>query len=770
MTSSASKHSPAIFLMTNTFETGGSERQFTILVSALRERDVRVEVGCLARIGAFQSGQGEVAQFPCGGSLYGWRSWTSRFTLARYLRARRIEVAHAFDFYTNLMLIPAARLARIPVVLGSHRQLGDLLGASRFRAQNLSFRLCDRVICNSRAAAQSLLDQGLPQRKIEIIPNGLSADVFVPVQPALPQSPATLRVGMIARMNNPVKNYPGFLRAAALLAPKFPHVEFVLVGDGPLRPEIERLSKSLGLEGRALFLGDRQDIPAVLASLDISVLNSFSESLSNSILESMAAGLPVVATNVGGNADLVREGETGFLVPSDNEIALANAIEQLLARPDLRSAFGKRAREIARENYSVEGVVERYTQLYLRLLSAKRGAKSANNSSSRPASRFACPMQVAVVAPSLRYTGGQSAQAILLLEKWKGDAEVQTRFIPADPDFPGILTWTQKIPLLRTIVRTPLYLAALWHGLKGADVAHVFSASYWSFLLAPFPALAIAKLRGVKVLLNYHSGEAKDHLSRWRSALPILRRADCLVVPSNYLGDVFREFGLHARVVPNAVDESQFKYRLRQPLEPRLVCTRGFGAYYRVDHVVRAFARVQQAFPEATLSLPGVGPEEAGVRSLVEELRLSRVDFPGAVAREQMGLYYDRADIFINASWLDNMPLSILEAFASGTPVVSTAPEGIRYLVRHEQTGLLCEPNDWEALAANVIRLLGDPALAVRLSQNAYEESKKYRWETVRSQWLEVYSLLLGRESSVPATTAALKGESCATKTTPQRL
>ncbi|MGH9350949.1 MAG: glycosyltransferase, partial [Terriglobia bacterium] len=738
MLTSALAIRPSVFLMTNSFETGGSERQFVFLAKALRQENFPVDIGCITRTGPFQEGLGEISEFSCRGSLYSRGSWVSRVHLARYLRKRRVKIAHAFDLYSNLMMIPAARLAGVPGVLGSHRQIGDCFRPSQLRAQSLGFRLSDRVICNSRAAAQALLDQGLPQRKIEVIPNGLSADAFVPAPPALPRSPATLRVGMIARMNNPVKNYPGFLRAAARLAPKFPYLEFVLVGDGPLRPELEQLSKSLGLEDRVRFLGDRQDIPAVLASLDVSVLNSFSESLSNAILESMAAGLPVVATNVGGNADLVREGETGFLVPSDDEASLASAIERLIAQPGLRSAFGQKAREITLENYSVEGVVERYTQLYLKLLTAKRGAKPAHALHGLP-SRLAGPMQVTIVAPSLRYTGGQSAQAALLLEKWQGDGEVQTRFNPADPNFPRLLAWAARIPLLRTVVRTPLYLTALWHGLKGTDVAHIFSASYWSFLLAPFPAMAIAKLRGAKVLLNYHSGEAKDHLSRWRSALPILRRADCLVVPSDYLVEVFRGFGLHAHVVPNVVDESRFRYRLRQPLEPRLVCTRGFGAYYRVDQVVRAFARVQQAFPHATLSLPGEGPEEARVRSLVLELGLSGVDFAGAVPREKMGLYYDRADIFINASWLDNMPLSILEAFAAGTPVVSTAPEGIRYLVRHEQTGLLCEPDDWESLAANVIRLLGDPALAFKLSQNAYEESTKYRWESVRSQWLELY-------------------------------
>lgn len=754
---------PSIFLMTNSFETGGSERQFSLMAKALRQRGFSLLIGCIQKNGPFQSGLGEITEFPCGGSLYAPESWASRIHLARFLRHRGIKIAHAFDLYSNLMLIPAARLAGVPAVLGSHRQIGVCFRPSQLRAQALGLRLSHRVVCNSRAAAQSLFDQGLPQRKIEVIPNGLPSDVFAPAAPALPQSPEKLRVGMVARMNNPVKNYPGFLHAAARLAPKFPQLDFVLVGDGPLRPELEQLAKSLGLEGRALFLGDRRDIPAVLASLDVSVLNSFSESLSNAILESMAAGLPVVATHVGGNSDLVGEGETGFLIPSDDEAALAGAIERLVAQPDLRAAFGRKGREIALANYSMDSIADRYVELYLRLLAGRHGDKSNKTAASNllPRAgepRAAAPIRVAFVAPSLRYTGGQSAQAALLFEKWKDDAEVEARLIPVDPDFPRSFAWIGSVRLLRTIARTPLYLLALWRGLKDVEVAHVFSASYWSFLLAPFPALVIAKMRGAKIVLNYHSGEAKDHLSHWRSALPVLRRADELVVPSDFLADVFREFGLRAQVVPNAVDERQFVYRLRQPLEPRLVCTRGFGAYYRVDHVVRAFARVQQEYPAATLSLPGTGPEEAKVRSLVNELGLRGVDFPGAVPREQMGLYYDRAHIFINASWLDNMPLSILEAFASGTPVVSTAPEGIRYLVRHEQTGLLCEPGDWESLAANVIRLLGDPALAVRLSQNAFEESKRYRWETIRGRWLECYGALLGREPGTAERVCVITG------------
>ncbi|MGH9434143.1 MAG: glycosyltransferase family 4 protein [Terriglobia bacterium] len=351
---------------------------------------------------------------------------------------------------------------------------------------------------------------------------------------------------------------------------------------------------------------------------------------------------------------------------------------------------------------------------------------------------------MAIVAPSLRYVGGQSAQADLLVRRWDGDPEVEARFIAHDPPLPSWLRWAEEIPYLRTLLREPIYWTVLWNGLKDVDVVHIFSASYWSFLLAPVPAWLVARWRGKAALINYHSGEAEDHLRRGWTARVVLRRVQCVVVPSPFLVKVFGQFGIKALVVPNLVDEGQLRFRLRDPLRPALVCTRGFHPYYSVDVVVRAFSRVQQEFPEARLRLAGTGPTEQQIRALVDQLRLKGVEFTGAVPRTQIGQVYDRADIFINASWLDNMPVSVLEAFASGTPVVTTAPEGIRYIVDHERTGLLCEPGDWQALGQNVIRLLKEPSLASRLATNAYQESAKYRWESIRGQWLEVYRSLAG--------------------------
>ena len=351
-------------------------------------------------------------------------------------------------------------------------------------------------------------------------------------------------------------------------------------------------------------------------------------------------------------------------------------------------------------------------------------------------------VKVAIVAPSLRYIGGQAVQADLLIRLWQNDPDVEVSFIAVDPPLPYLLAWAETIPGLRTILREPIYFWHLWRGLKDVDVAHIFSASYWSFLLAPAPAWFFAKLRGKKTIVNYRSGEARDHLRRFRSGKFVLSRVDSIVTPSGYLVDVFREFGLTAIVVPNLVDLSQFQFRERVPLRPHLVCTRGFSQYYAVDFVVKAFAEVKKEFPNAQLDLVGNGPLEGEIRALVAALKLSDVNFTGVASRDEIGKYYDQADIFINASWLDNMPVSVIEAFGAGTPVVTTSPESMPYLVENGRTGLLSPVGDEKSLAANVVRLLREPGLANTLAKNAFEESRKYTWQVVREQWVKVYRSL----------------------------
>ena len=350
------------------------------------------------------------------------------------------------------------------------------------------------------------------------------------------------------------------------------------------------------------------------------------------------------------------------------------------------------------------------------------------------------PLRVAVVVASRRIIGGHSVQADRLLDAWRADGSVDGWIVPIDPVPPAPIDRLLGLKYLRTLVTQLWYWPLLVRELRSADVVHAFAASYASFLLAPLPAVIVAKLLGKPVVLNYHSGEAPDHLRRSAVARFVLRRlVDANVVQSAFLRDVFRSFEIDAQVVPNMVDLQQFTYRVRDPLRPRLLCTRNLEPIYNPSCVLRAFAKVQTRYPAATLTLVGSGSQESALRHEAAALRIEHVTFAGRVAPAEIHRYYANADIYVQAPSIDNMPLSLLEAFASGLPVVSTDVGGVPSMLRDGVDGLLVANNDAEALADQVIRLLGDPTLAHRLTESAYRTLAAYEWPVVRDGWLQAY-------------------------------
>jgi glycosyltransferase involved in cell wall biosynthesis len=361
---------------------------------------------------------------------------------------------------------------------------------------------------------------------------------------------------------------------------------------------------------------------------------------------------------------------------------------------------------------------------------------------------------VAVVAPSLRILGGQAVQADRLLAAWRDDADVRAWLVPVNPVPAGPLRHALAVKYVRTFVTQLIYWPLLVRQLRQADVVHVFSASYASFLLAPLPAVAVAKLLGKPVVVNYRSGEAPDHLRRSRLARAVLRSVDRNVVPSRFLRDVFCGFGIDAEVIPNIVDTDQFAFRTRTHLEPRLLSTRNFESLYNVECTLRAFAVVQQRHPNATLTLVGDGSRQPALRELARTLGLRHVTFTGRVAPADIWRYYADADIYVQTPDIDNMPSSILEAYASGCAVVSTEAGGVPAILTDEEHGLLAPRGDHRAVALRVLRLLDEQALAVRLVERARASCDAYRWSAVRERWVDLYRSL-GRPSAVPAPTPA---------------
>jgi L-malate glycosyltransferase len=370
--------------------------------------------------------------------------------------------------------------------------------------------------------------------------------------------------------------------------------------------------------------------------------------------------------------------------------------------------------------------------------------KNTSRSNTTPKDK---PIRLLLVAPALRILGGQAVQASYLLRHLGREQGFEVSFVPHNPRLPGPFRWLQSIRYVRTLVTSFVYCINLLLQIPRHDIVHTFSASYLSFLLAPTPAILIAKLFGKKVILNYRSGEAEDHLRCWpRTALPVMRLADELIVPSQYLIDVFGKFGLRATAVANIIDQSRFRFHERKPLLPIFFSNRNLYPLYNVACILRAVAKIQQRFPEARLIIAGDGSQRPSLEALARELKLENVEFLGRVAPHRMHELDNAAHIYLNSSNIDNMPGSILESFASGMPVITTNAGGIRCIVTHEKTGLLVPKNDHEAMASWAIKLLESPEFASEIARNAYEECSAYTWEAVRESWLAAYSRLAGRD------------------------
>ena len=338
-----------------------------------------------------------------------------------------------------------------------------------------------------------------------------------------------------------------------------------------------------------------------------------------------------------------------------------------------------------------------------------------------------------------------------MLEGWAQGADVEAWLVPINPTPPGPFARLLKLKYIRTLVTQLCYWPLLLRQLRRADVVHVFSASRTGFLLSTVPALVVASLLRKPIVLNYHSGDAPEHLAGSRLARVLLRHAvDVIVVPSRFLFDVFRRFGLKTTVVFNSIDAARYNYGRRLPLRPQLLSTRNFEPLYNIACTLRAFVRVQKHHPEATLTLIGAGSQDKVLRELALTLGLKNVTFLGRVHPREMARHYAAADIYIQTPSIDNMPLSVLEAFASGLPVVSTRVGGVPTILTDQQHGLMANDNDDAGIADCVLQLLDDPERARTLAAHARDTLRAYDWAPVRERWLAVYRSVLAPASKRP--------------------
>ena len=357
-------------------------------------------------------------------------------------------------------------------------------------------------------------------------------------------------------------------------------------------------------------------------------------------------------------------------------------------------------------------------------------------------------MQIGLIGPLPPPAGGMANQTRQLAELLR--AEEATVWL-VQTNAPYRPAWVSRLRGVRAVFRLAVYVQALWRAAGRSDLFHVMANSGWSWHLFAAPAIWIGRLRRVPVVVNYRGGEAAEFLTRSHRLVGMsINRAARLIVPSGFLRQVFGRFGIAADEVPNIVDLDRFKPGdSRSAGGPQLVVARNLEPLYDNSSAIRALAIVRKTHPNATLVIAGTGPDEARLKNLTASLGLQdKVRFVGRLDRDAMAELYRASHCALNPSLADNMPNSILEAMASGLPVVSTNVGGVPFIVEHEKSALLVPPGDAQAMADAVSRVLEQPALAERLSQAGLREAQRYAWSEIRPILARVYGDLTDARSA----------------------
>ena len=374
---------PVVLHLIDSFNQGGSERQALQLTRLLSESSrFEVRLASLSPDGSLRTtihdlDLGEIPSFPLT-SFYDRNAIRQLRRFVRWLKTSRIDILHTHDFYTNVFGMSGGSLARVPVRIASMRETAGMRSGAQKQVQKVGYSLAHHIVANSNAVRNKLITDGIQPDKVSVIYNGLDlkrlktsasrsealSTLGVDVDGAKP----VRFISIVANMRHEVKDYPMFLRAAGQVKQAVPEAVFLLAGEGELEASLKSLAQQLGILDSTFFLGRCEKIAELLSISDVCVLSSKAEGFSNSILEYMAAGKPVVATDVGGAPEVIVESETGYLVPSGDDALMAERLVALLRDPGGAQRMGAAGRRVVSEKFSCEAQLSRTEGLYEKLL------------------------------------------------------------------------------------------------------------------------------------------------------------------------------------------------------------------------------------------------------------------------------------------------------------------------------------------------------------------------------------------------------------------
>ena len=712
------------------------------------------------------------AKVQTGGMQSVWK-WVSRhlpntlfelaeigYNVSAYFRLRRVLASRKFDVVYEryaFYLVAGAVLARrhgIPFVLEANEVSGIEHRARRQsypllcgRFERFLFARCTSIHTVSSHLKRRILRQGVEAARVLVVPNAFDVNK---VQGRSRNNSLVREYGLEGKT---VFGFVGWfdhwdrldmlIEVYAGLLPRHPDARLLLIGDGPVTPSLRQRAHELGIADKVIFTGAvaRQQVFDYISLLDIAVLPHSNDFGSPVVMfEFMGLRIPVIAPRLEPILDVQRDGETALLFePLDSKQCMA-AVERLLVSPEQRRVLAENAyaRLVAEHTWQQNAAHIVASALEHGGHGRVGSGKAAGQTEASVSAERAQP-SICLVAELPPPTGGMAVQAERLGDSLRAEGHkvinVRSNVLAHDSAL-------RRIKYVRGVINALLFLANLTWNLPRGRVVHVFSTSNLSFFLFTMPPVLLGRLLGRFVVIHYHGGNADEFLQRWAwLALPVLRAAQSLIVPSGFLVDVFARYGLVAQPIVNTLALDKFRFAPRDPLLARVLIARHLRPPYNVACGIRAFSRVAKQHAGATLTVAGAGVERAQLEQLSRELGIaSQVQFVGNIDNERMRALFESSHIYLNSSEVDNQPVSILEAFACGLPVVSTAVGGIPYMVIDGQDGLLAPTGDDAALGSHMLRLLAEPALARTLSERGRLRVQEYSWPRIYPLLSAVYS------------------------------
>jgi len=679
-----------IFFLLDSLEIGGTESQAVELARRLDPRRHEVTLGCLRASGPLrrrlEPGPVKILEFHPRGGINSPGGIYQLLRLAAFLKRGRFDVVHTHDLWSNLLGIPAAKLARVPVIISSCRDLshGEWYTPLRRRILRRIQHASSLVLANSSAIRDDLLSHdGFVAEQVRIIRNGVDVDRFAVAGDRarlFPQAREGKLVALLANMQSEVKGHALLIEAAPTVIGLFPMTRFALIGDGSLRAEFERRVRELGLAENFIFLGRRSDVPELLACCDLAILTSRSEGLPNAVLEYLAAGLPTVATQVGGNGDILQDGRTGLLIPPQNARALAQAILNVLENPALADRLGHAGREHVRANFSFERLTGETTELYRELLQGK--ARQTEERIPKP------QIKVLVVGNYPPPMCGWAIQTLLVTEELRrrGHAcqvlKINENRQVKDPAYIDVQSgWD-------------FFLKVLRHALKGYRVnVHVNGHSKKGYLLA-LCGLMVARLTFRPALLTFHGGLSQTYFPRrdvraLRSAFTLLFRvADAIACDNIEVKQAIASYGIEGeRITPVATFSEQYVQFTPAPVSatveaflsqhwPVIFSYLAFRPEYRLDLLREGMRQFREVYPRAGFLWLGFTSRELRqaeefMAAWPSEERQSALAL-GNLSHDEFLSLLSRCWACLRTPACDGVSASVLESLALGVPVVAS--------------------------------------------------------------------------------------------------